>query len=44
MKARFSEPIRKLHGRFVRGGRAESLAQHIVEMIPQEATSILDVG
>ena len=36
--------IRSLHGRFVHLGRVEVLAQHLVEMIPREAASILDVG
>lgn len=42
--ARFWDAIRTLHGRFVRRSRAEVLAQHLTELLPQEATSILDVG
>jgi SAM-dependent methyltransferase len=44
MGALFSEPIRKLHGLLVRSSRAEVLAQHFAELIPQDATSVLDVG
>lgn len=44
MGIRFAELIRSLHGRFVHLSRVEVLAQHLAEMIPREATSILDVG
>ena len=44
MAARFWDAVRKLHGLFVRSSRAEVLAQHMAELIPQDATSILDVG
>ena len=44
MEAHISEPIRKLHGRFVRRSRAEVLAQHLAELVPNDAASLLDVG
>ena len=44
MAGRFWEAIRKLHGQFVRRSRAEVLAQHLAELLPPEATSMLDVG
>src|SRR5579872_6742559 len=42
--ARFWDAIRKLHGQFVRRSRAEVLAQHLTDLLPQEAASLLDVG
>ncbi len=42
--ARFWDAIRTLHGWFVRRSRAEVLAQHLTDLLPSEATSLLDVG
>jgi SAM-dependent methyltransferase len=42
--APFSEPIRRLHGRFVRRSRSEVLSQHLAELLPDDAVSILDIG
>ena len=44
MAARFWDAIRKLHGQFVRRSRAAVLAQHLAELLPSDAASMLDVG
>jgi SAM-dependent methyltransferase len=44
MGAGFTGVIRKLHGLFVRESRADAIARNLAELIPHDASSILDVG